>query len=407
MKVKLNETYITGNELKYIKDIIENRLETAGDGIYTHKATKLLEKRYAVNKVFLTTSGSTALEFAVRLCGFKPGDEIIVPSFTFSSTINAVLLIQGLKVVFADITKDTLNIDPEDIKKKINKKTKGIIVVHYAGVACDMDAIMKIAKQNNLKVIEDAAQALESKHKGKYLGTIGDYGCVSFHGTKNISSGEGGALFINRRNKKLLEKAEVIREKGTNRTRFLLGLVDKYTWMDVGSSYLPSDILSAYLYAQLEEVGKITNLRREKYDYYATELSTYKKLGLIKLPVVPSYAHSNAHIFYVLFSTEAQRNFVLNYLRDQGVGASFHYIPLHSSPFGKKLGHKSNSCPITEELSRCLLRLPIYSHISKEKQNYVIKKTKEALEMLMTRHSKIRYKNQEEKAFSGAFPNTI
>lgn len=373
MRIKFFKPYLTGNEIKYINDLFRNRSDLSGDGKYTKMAQQLLEKKYNVKKAFLTTSGTTALEMAMRLLDLKLGDEVMAPSFTFSSTVNAILLSCQAKVVFAEIQKDTLNIDPEDIKRKITKKTKAIIVVHYAGVSCDMGKIMKIAKDNNLKVVEDAAQCIESKYKNKYLGTIGDLGCLSFHDTKNIICGEGGALFINSNNKNLIEKAEIIREKGTNRSKFFRGEIDKYTWVDVGSSLLPSDILAAFLYAQLEQVEKITAKRLKVYDYYKEKLLPYEKKGIIKLPTIPSYATHNAHIFYLLFNDGKSRDFFMDYLKKNGIQATFHYIPLHSAPQGIRLGNKASDLKITEDISKRLLRLPLYADMSKEEVRYVVK----------------------------------
>ncbi len=379
MKISNFKPYITGKEIEYIKDIIDKGSDMSGDGPYTKKVHSFLEKKYKTNKALLTTSGTTALEFAVRLLNLKPGSEIIVPSFTFSSTANAVLVSFGLKVIFADIDKNTLNIDPVEIENKITDKTRAIIVVHYAGVACDMDKIMAIAKKNELKVIEDAAQAIEAKYKDKYLGTIGDFGCISFHDTKNITSGEGGALFINTDDEVIIERAEIIREKGTNRTKFFRGEVDKYTWVDIGSSYLPSDILAAFLLAQLEQVEKITALRLKVYDRYKERLLHLEKAGRIKLPTIPEYASHNAHIFYVLFKTETERDYVLNYLREKGISAPFHYVPLHSSPIGKRLGYKSEDMPVSENFSRSLIRLPMFAEMSKVEIRYVVTNLEEAL----------------------------
>lgn len=383
MKIKFFKPYITGKEITYIKDLFDNRLDLSGDGKYTKKVQEFLEKRYKVKKVFLTTSGTTALEMAVRLLNLKRGDEVIAPSFTFSSTINAILISSDAKVVFAEIQNETLNIDPEDIKKKITKKTRAIIVVHYAGVSCDMDKIMNIAQQYNLKVIEDAAQCIDAKYKNKYLGTIGDFGCLSFHDTKNITCGEGGALFINTNEKNMMENAEIFREKGTNRSKFFRGEIDKYTWVSTGSSVLPSDILAAFLLAQLEKVQEITSKRLKIYNFYKKSLNKYVKAGIFSLPVVPKYAKHNAHIFYIIFNSEKDRNFAMDYLKKNGVSATFHYIPLHSSPQGVKLGFKATDLEKTEELSKCLLRLPIYSDMSEKETKYVIKIFKEMIKTLM------------------------
>lgn len=372
MKIPFFKPYITGKEITYIRDLIDNRKDMSGDGEYTKKVHAWFEKRYGVPKVLLTTSGTTALEMAVRLLNLNEGDEVIVPSFTFSSTVNAILLQIGLKAVFADVDPNTLNIDPEEIKKKITPHTKALLIVHYAGVACDMDAIMKIAKKYKLKVVEDAAQAIESTYNGKYLGTFGDFGCLSFHDTKNITCGEGGALFINSKNTKIIEQAEIIREKGTNRSKFFRGLVDKYTWVDVGSSYLPSDLLAAYLYAQLEKADKITSLRKKAYEYYRKALVPYAKKGLFQLPTIPKGAKHNAHIFYILLPTGKKRDAALASLRKNGISASFHYIPLHSSPQGIKAGGNKTSLPITTSISNRLLRLPLYTDITKREQDFVI-----------------------------------
>jgi dTDP-4-amino-4,6-dideoxygalactose transaminase len=372
MQIKFFKPYITGGELGYIQDLLTNHKDLSGDGEYTKKVHAWLEKRYSVPKVLLTTSGTTALEMAVRLLNLSPGAEIISPSFTFSSTVNAILMHRGLVVKFAEISPDTLNIDPDDIEKRITKKTKAIIVVHYAGVACDMDKIMKIAKKYKLKVIEDAAQAIEAKYKGKYLGTIGDIGCISFHDTKNITCGEGGALFINSKDKTLHEYAEILREKGTNRSKFFRGLIDKYTWVDIGSSYLPSEILAAFLLAQLEHIDEICNMRMERYEYYRKTLSKYVNKGIFRLPIIPEYAEHNAHIFYLIFKTPKLRDTVLGYLRGHGVGASFHYIPLHSAPQGMRVGFKKTDFPITTNMSERLLRLPLYADMTKQEQDFVL-----------------------------------
>ena len=372
MKIPFFSPYITGNEIKYIQDIIKKRKDMSGDGEYTKKVHAWFEKRYHVPKVLLTTSGTTALEMAVHLLNLKKGDEVIVPSFTFSSTANAILLQIGLKAVFADVDPNTLNIDPFDIERKITKHTKALLIVHYAGVSCDMDAIMKIAKKHKLKVIEDSAQAIESKYKGKYLGTFGDFGCLSFHDTKNITCGEGGALFINSKDTRIIEEAEIIREKGTNRSKFFRGLIDKYTWVDVGSSYLPSDLLAAYLYAQLERIDQIISQRKKAYEYYRNKLAPYAKKKLFQLPTITKGATHNAHIFYILLPTAKKRDEVLSHLRKNGIGASFHYIPLHSSPQGIKAGGNPRALPITTSISSRLLRLPLFTDISHKEQDYVI-----------------------------------
>ena len=358
--------------MKYIAYIFKNGLSIAGDGYYTTKATKLLEEKLAIKKVLLTTSCTSALEMAVRLLNLSPGDEVIMPSFTFTSTANAVLLNSGLRVKFADIQKDTLNIDPDDIAAKLNEKTKAIIVIHYAGVSCDMGKIRKIAKNNKLRVIEDAAQAIGAKYQDKFLGTLGDYGCFSFHETKNITSGEGGALCINNKDKNLIEQAEVMREKGTDRTKFIRGEIDKYTWVNTGSSYLPSDLLAAVLYGQLQQLEKIYLMRFKIYNFYKTSLSRYEKKGVVRLPKVPEYTKHNAHMFFLLFNNGKDRSTALKFLKKNGVDARFHYIPLHLSPMGKMLGYKPGDLPISEKVGETLLRLPLYAGMKKEESEYVV-----------------------------------
>ncbi len=411
MRIKLSKPYITGNELKYIEDIIKNGRDMCGDGIYTKRVQNLLEKRYKTRKALLTTSGTTALEMAVRLLNLKKGDEVIAPSFTFSSTINAILLQAGVKVVFAEVDPKTLNISPDDIKKKITKKTKVLMVVHYAGVACEMGKIMRIAKKHNLKVIEDAAQAIESTYKGKQLGTFGDFGCFSFHDTKNITAGEAGALFINTKNKEILEQAEIIREKGTNRTKFFRGEVDKYTWVATGSSYLPSDILAAYLLAQLEQVEKITKLRMKIYNFYKKSLKTFAEKENIQIPTVPTGAKHNAHIFYVLFASQEQRNFTMDFFKKNNISAVFHYIPLHSAPKGMQLGYKSQDLPLTESLAGRLLRLPIYSGMRKREYKKVVKVLRQAVTAWKETQEKetvtLPLRISMEQSFMKTFFNTI
>lgn len=379
MKVKFFNPYITGNEIRYMSDILRRRLPISGDGVYTGKVCKYLRKRYDFRHPLLTTSGTTALEMAVRLMNLHPGDEVIAPSFTFSSTINALLLM-GLSVRFAEIQHDTLNIDPADIARKVTKKTKAIMVVHYAGVACNMEAIMTLARKHTLLVIEDAAQALDARYKDAYLGTIGDFGALSFHETKNVVMGEGGLLLINTADKKLIEQAEIIREKGTNRSKFFRGEIDKYTWVNIGSSYLPSDLLAAFLLAQLQAVGKITRLRKTIYEYYKKQLAPYEKRGDIILPVIPSYAHHNAHIFYVLFPTGRSRDSMLRFLKQQGVDATFHYVPLHSSPQGIRMGYARGDFPITEKTSETLIRLPLWAGMSQEEVQHVVDTLKKGLD---------------------------
>lgn len=373
MKIPFFKPYVTGKELKYVSDLIEKGVDIGGDGPYTKKVHEFLEKRYDVKKALLTTSGTTALEMTMHLLDLKRGDEVIVPSFTFTSTANAVLLQRGVRVIFADIDPHTLNIDPDDLEKKITDKTRAVIVVHYAGVACDMGRILEITKRYNLKLVEDAAQAIEAKWQDRYLGTIGDFGCLSFHETKNITCGEGGALFINTDDKSVIERAEIIREKGTNRSKFFRGEIDKYTWVNVGSSYLPSDILAAFLYAQLERVAEITSERLTIYETYRKALKPLEEAGKLKLPMIPSYATHNAHIFYILLPNSEKRTEILTNLRSKGVGATFHYIPLHTSPLGKLIDESEVELPITQDISERLIRLPIFAGMKTEEYDYVIK----------------------------------
>lgn len=377
MQIPFNKPYFTGNEIKYIEDLFtsvqkgEPGAHLSGDGKYTHKVQEFMETKFGAKKVLLTTSGTSALELASYALDFKPGDEVIVPSYTFSSTVNAILL-AGAKPVFADIQEDTLNIDPEDIRQKLTPRTKAIYPVHYAGVSCDMKQIMEIATENDLKVVEDAAQGVNAKYKNKYLGTIGDFGCYSFHETKNYVCGEGGALLINTDDQEIAERVEIIREKGTDRSKFFRGEVDKYTWVDIGSSYLPSDILAAFLYAQFEQMDEIQEKRMKVWNAYYEALRPFEEEGKIRLPVVPEYAKHNAHMFYAIFESEETRNRIMYELKNKGVLAVFHYIPLHSAPKGISLGNREKDLIITENLSKQLLRLPLYPEMTDDEMKYII-----------------------------------
>ena len=377
MQIPFNKPYFTGNELKYIEDLFnsvqngENGSHLSGDGKYTHKVQEFMETKFGAKKALLTTSGTSALELASYALDFKPGDEVIVPSYTFSSTVNAIIL-SGAKPVFADIQEETLNIDPGDIRRKLTPRTKAIYPVHYAGVSCDMKQIMEIAAENDLKVVEDAAQGVNAKYKDKYLGTIGDFGCYSFHETKNYVCGEGGALLINTDDQAMAERVEIIREKGTDRSKFFRGEVDKYTWVDIGSSYLPSDMLAAFLYAQFEKMDEIQEMRMKVWNAYYEAFKPFEDEGKIRLPVVPEYAEHNAHMFYVLLPDENIRNASINYLKLRGVHSVFHYIPLHHSPLGSKIGNEELSLPSTEELSKRLLRLPLYAGMNYEEMDFCV-----------------------------------
>ena len=370
MKIPFNRPYLTGREIKYIKDSL-NRRKLSGDGYYTKKVNEFIEKTFHTTKALLTTSGSTALDMAALLLNLQPEDEIILPSYTFVSTANSFLL-TGAKLVFTEIKEDTLNINPKDVRKKITSKTKAIVPVHYAGVACDMDAIMEIANKNDIKIIEDAAQGVNAKYKGKYLGTIGDIGCYSFHETKNYSCGEGGAILING-DKDLMERAEIIREKGTNRSKFFRGEIDKYTWVDIGSSYLPSDMLAAFLYAQFGQLDEINNKRRFIFNYYSEHLKELEDRKILRLPIIPEGRECNAHMFYILLDSEKERNKLMDKLKEKNILSVFHYLPLHTSPMGKKLGYKKGDLPITENISGRLLRLPMYADLKVAELDYIIK----------------------------------
>ena len=323
-----------GTENQYIADAIQSH-KICGDGPYTKKCQELLERQTGSAKVLLTNSGTDALEMAALLCDLKPGDEVILPSYTFSSTANAFALF-GARLVFVDIRPDTMNIDENLIEAAITEKTKVIVPVHYAGVSCEMDTIMDIAHRHNLLVVEDAAQGVMSSYKGKALGAIGHIGCYSFHETKNYSMGEGGAILIN--DPKLVERAEIVREKGTNRSNFLRGQVDKYTWVDIGSSYLPSELNAAYLYGQLEDAEKINQDRLASWNHYARGLKELADSGKIELPVIPEGCGHNAHMFYIKTKDLEERTALQKYLRDHGIQTAFHYIPLHSAPAGEQFG---------------------------------------------------------------------
>lgn len=371
--ITFNVAPFVGTEFKYMKEAIESH-KICGDGQFTKKCNEWLEKRFDARKVMLTTSGSTALDMAAFLCDIKPGDEVILPSFTFSSTANSFVL-AGAKLVFVDIRPDTMNIDEKKIEAAITEKTKVIVPVHYAGVACEMDAIMDIANRHRLMVVEDAAQGVMSKYKGKALGTIGDFGCYSFHETKNYSMGEGGAIIIN--NEKYIEKAEILREKGTNRSKFYRGQVDKYTWVDFGDSFLPSELNAAYLWAQLEVADEINDNRIGCWNHYYDSLKSLEESGIIKLPTIPEGCIHNAHMFYIKCKTLEERTNFINFMKEQGVLCVFHYVPLHSAPAGIKYGRFDGEDEFTTVESDRLVRLPLYFNLSEKDENYVIKCIKE------------------------------
>ena len=364
-----------GTELTYVRQAIDAH-KICGDGQFTKLCHKYIEDRFHAQKVLLTTSGTTALEMATILCGLKAGDEVIVPSFTFSSTATAIVL-TGATPVFVDVRPDTMNIDETRIEAAITERTRAIMAVHYAGVACEMDTIMDIAARHNLKVIEDAAQGVMSTYKGRALGTIGDFGCFSFHETKNYSMGEGGALLI--RNPENNDAAEILREKGTNRARFFRGQVDKYTWVDYGSSYLPSDMNAAYLWAQLQEADRINDERLAIWNAYMDALAPLAASGRIEVPTIPDGCVHNAHMFYIKLRDLDDRTAFIQYLKDKGIVAVFHYIPLHSAPAGLKFGRFDGEDRYTTSESDRLVRLPLYYGLTQEEQQYVIRTALEYL----------------------------
>lgn len=329
-----------------------------GDGEFTKKCSEWMEQRFGAKKVLLTTSGTSALEMAALLCDIRPGDEVIMPSYTFCSTADAFVQ-RGAGIVFVDVRPDTMNIDETLIEKAITPRTKVICVVHYAGVACEMDTIMDIARRHNLKVVEDAAQGVMAYYKGKALGTIGDYGCYSFHETKNYSMGEGGAVVINTTNEDI-EKAEIIREKGTNRSKFWRGQIDKYTWVDYGSSYLPSELNAAYLWAQLEQADKINEARLSVWQRYYEAFKPLAASGRIGVPAVPAECVHNAHMFYIKCRNLEERTAFIAFMKERGIGCVFHYIPLHSSPAGQKFGRFAGNDVYTTQESDRLVRLPLW-----------------------------------------------
>lgn len=367
--INFNVPPYVGKEEEYINEAIRKNQKLCGDGPFTKKCNNWMEVNFDISKVLLTTSCTHALEMAAILAEIKPGDEIIAPSFTFVSTVNAFVL-RGATIVFVDIRPDTLNMNEELIEDAITEKTKVIIPVHYAGVACEMDKIMEIAKKHNLFVIEDAAQGVMSTYKGVALGAIGDFGAYSFHETKNYTMGEGGALLI--QNRSFIDRAEIIREKGTNRSKFFRGQVDKYSWVDIGSSYLPSELNAAYLYAQLEEAEMINNNRLKTWKLYYEGLKDLEDRRYIELPIIPSHCEHNAHMFYIKCKNLEERSSLINYLKEEGIYAVFHYVPLHSSEAGLKYGRFHGDDEFTTKESERLVRLPMYYGLEAEKTKYVI-----------------------------------
>lgn len=367
MRIPFNRPCIVGREIEYINDAVFSG-KISGDGKYTEKSQKLLERRYGFKQCLLTTSCTDALEMAAILCGIAPGDEVIMPSFTFVSTANAFVL-RGAKIVFADSEKDTPNIDVASVESLITDKTKAIVVVHYAGIACDMDAILKIAYLHGLDVIEDAAQAIDSFYKTKPLGTLGHLAAFSFHETKNIIAGEGGMLAVN--DERFSSRAEIVWEKGTNRSAFFRGEVDKYQWVDVGSSFLPSDIIAAYLFAQLERLDDIQNRRKRIWNLYHEGLLELQESGFIGMPAIPQYATNNAHMFFITCRDLAERIALADFLKSRGIFAAFHYLPLHSSPFYRDK-HDGRELKNADRYSDTLLRLPMYNNLTEAELAFVI-----------------------------------
>lgn len=354
----------------YVTQVIQNR-KICGDGPFTARCNEALEALTGAPKALLTTSGTSALEMAAILLDIQPGDEVIMPSYTFVSTADAFVL-RGAKIVFVDIRPDTMNIDEKLIEQAVTEKTKAIVPVHYAGVSCEMDRIMELAKKYDLKVVEDAAQGVEAYYHGKALGTIGDFGCYSFHETKNYTMGEGGALVF--QDNQYQEKAEILREKGTDRSKFFRGQVDKYRWIDYGSSYLPSEMNAAYLYAQLEEAEKIDGKRHQIYDYYNEGLKSLEEQEKIQRPVVPEGCKHNAHMYYIKVKDLETRSRLIAYLKENGICTAFHYVPLHSSPAGEKFGRFSGEDVYTTKESERLLRLPMFYNLSMSDVEYITEK---------------------------------
>jgi dTDP-4-amino-4,6-dideoxygalactose transaminase len=374
-RIPFNQPYIAGKELYYIAQAIAGG-KIGADGHFTKLCARLLETQCEVAKVLMTPSCTAGLEMAAMLCDLGPGDEAILPSYTFVSTANAIARL-GAKPVFVDIRPDTLNIDEELIEAAVTPRTKAIFPVHYAGVSCEMDRIMEIAARHDLFVVEDAAQGVYASYHGRPLGSIGHFGAYSFHETKNYICGEGGALCVNA--PEYAERAEIIREKGTNRSRFLRGMVDKYTWVDVGSSYVPSELSCAFLYAQLEQLESIAQRRREIYEFYRHHLAPLEANGRVRLPRIPDGCQSNYHMFFVLMPDTQTRDALIAYLKEHDIAAVFHYVPLHASPAGARFGYRAGELPLTEDLSSRLVRLPFYNAISEIEQMEVVSRIKECV----------------------------
>ena len=364
--IDFNRPAMVGRELEYIQDAVQ-RGRLCGDGYYSGKCSAWLRERYHTKYAMLTTSCTHALEMAAYLVGIEPGDEVIMPSYTFVSTADAFVL-RGARIVFVDIRPDTMNLDESLLEEAVSPRTKAIVPVHYAGVGCEMDVIMDIASRHGIKVVEDAAQAVEASYHGRPLGTIGDFGCYSFHETKNYTMGEGGALIFD--DDKMLERAEILREKGTDRSRFFRGQVDKYRWVDYGSSYLPSELNAAYLYAQLQEHKAINARRLALWELYHRKLAVLEEEGLIQRPVIPEGCHHNAHMYYIKAADLKERTRLISYLRERGIYSVFHYVPLHSSPAGQRFGTFFGEDKYTTKESERLLRLPLFYDLTEKEASY-------------------------------------
>jgi dTDP-4-amino-4,6-dideoxygalactose transaminase len=368
VSIPFNRPYLTGREREYLEEALQSR-QFAGDGPFARRCQALMQQRFGTASAQLTTSCTSALEVAALLCDLAPGDEVIMPSYTFVSTANAFWL-RGAKVKFVDIRRDTLNIDETQIEAAIGPRTRAIVPVHYAGVGCEMDAIMSIASRHDLIVVEDAAQGVNATYQGRFLGTIGDMGCYSFHESKNFVAGEAGAFLTN--NDRLARRAEIVREKGTNRSQFFRGEVDKYTWMDIGSSYIASDLLAAMLLAQLEAMEEITSLRCRVYGRYETGLAPLVKAGTVEVQSIPQHCSSNFHLFYILVEDLRTRTRLIEYLKQYGIHAVFHYVPLHTSPVGESMGHRAGMLPVTEYCADRVVRLPLYAGLRDDQVDRII-----------------------------------
>jgi dTDP-4-amino-4,6-dideoxygalactose transaminase len=379
--IPFNRPFFTGKEFEFIQEAVAN-WHISGDGAFTKKCHALLEQELGVRKVLLTTSCTHALEMAALLLDIQPGDEVITPSFTFVSTINAFML-RGARPVFIDIRPDTLNLDESQLERLVTPRTRVVLPVHYAGVGCEMEPILALAERHNLAVVEDNAHGLFGKYQGRNLGTFGGMATLSFHETKNFTCGEGGALLIN--DERYIERAEIIREKGTDRSRFFRGQVDKYTWVDIGSSYLPSDVLAAFLYAQLQARAQIQAKRRQIWDYYHQHLSDWAHDFGIQIPFVPEHCEQSYHMFYLILPSLEQRQALISYLNTRGINTVFHYLPLHLSEMGRQFGGREGQNPVTEQVSDRLLRLPFYNDMTEAEQARVVEALHEFTEKESTR----------------------